>query len=233
MHSLHSYFLRAGDPEASIVYDVDRSRDGRSFSARRVVAIQHGRPIFNLAASFQIAEQGLEHQFESPDVPGPQDLGVEMEVPGQELEHLPQNLRRWLDRFGPWEFRAVRGDDSSARVPKPPFQEFWFRLNGDPGDDPLMNRALLAYLSDFHLIGTTTLPHGISWMQEELVMASLDHAMWFHRPARADEWVLLDMVGHGMIGSRGLATGQVFTQGGIHAVTIAQEGLLRRRRSST
>ena len=114
MHSLHSYFLRAGDPESPIVYNVDRSRDGRSFSSRRVVAIQHGRPIFNLAASFQVAEAGLEHQFESPDVPGPEELGLETEMPEQELEHLPQKLRRWLDRFGPWEFRMVRGHKSAG-----------------------------------------------------------------------------------------------------------------------
>ncbi len=143
-----------------------------------------------MAASFQVAEAGLEHQFESPDVPGPEDLGLETEMPEQELEHLPQKLRRWLDRFGPWEFRMVRGHNPLERVPKPPFQEFWFRLNGDPGDDPLMNRALLAYLSDFHLIGTATLPHGISWIQEDLVMASLDHAMWFHREFKLDDWFL-------------------------------------------
>ena len=230
MHSLHSYFLRAGDPEASIVYDVDRSRDGRSFSSRRVVAIQHGRPIFNLAASFQVAEEGLEHQFESPDVPDPEKLGLEMEVPEQQLEHLPQNLRRWLDRFGPWEFRAVRGDDSLARVPKPPFQEFWFRLNGDPGDDPLMNRALLAYLSDFHLIGTTTLPHGISWTQEELVMASLDHAMWFHRECKLDGWFLYVCDSPSTSGGRGLARGMIYDRQGRLVASTAQEGMIRLRR---
>ena len=151
---------------------MDRSRDGRSFSSRRVVAIQHGRPIFNLAASYQVVEEGLEHQFEGPDVPGPQDSVRFMEVPDRDLRHLPQKFRRWLDRFGPWEFRMVRGYDPAERVPRPPCQEFWFRLNGDPGDDPLMNRALLAYLSDFHLIGTATLPHGISWMQDCLLYTS-------------------------------------------------------------
>ncbi len=190
MHSLHGYFLRAGDPESPIIYNVDRSRDGRSFSARRVEAIQHGRPIFTLAASFQVEEEGLEHQFEIPDVPGPDEPDLYMAMSEQELMHLPQKLRRWLERFGPWEFRRIRGHDPLESVPKPPFQEIWFRLNGDPGNDPLMNRALLAYLSDFHLVGTATLPHGISWDQEELIMASLDHAMWFHRDCKLDDWFL-------------------------------------------
>jgi acyl-CoA thioesterase-2 len=229
MHSLHSYFLRAGDPESPIVYNVDRSRDGRSFSSRRVVAIQHGRPIFNLAASFQVAEAGLEHQFESPDVPGPEALDHVMEMPEQELEHLPQKLRRWLDRFGPWEFRMVRGHNPLERIPKPPFQEFWFRLNGDPGNDPLMNRALLAYLSDFHLIGTATLPHGISWIQEDLVMASLDHAMWFHREFKLDDWFLYVCDSPSTSGGRGLARGMIYDRQGRLIASTAQEGVIRLR----
>jgi acyl-CoA thioesterase-2 len=193
------------------------------------VAIQHGRPIFNLAASFQVREQGLEHQFESPDVPGPRELDPEVHVPEGELKSVPQKLRRWLNRFGPWEFRAVRGNDSLERVPKPPFQEFWFRLNGDPGDDPLMNRALLAYLSDFHLIGTVTLPHGISWMQDDLVMASLDHAMWFHRECKLDNWFLYVCDSPSTSGGRGLARGMIYDHQGRLVASTAQEGMIRLR----
>jgi len=229
MHSLHGYFLRAGDPESPIIYNVDRSRDGRSFSARRVEAIQHGRPIFTLAASFQVEEEGLEHQFEIPDVPGPDEPDLDMAMSEQELMHLPQKLRRWLERFGPWEFRRVRGHDPLESVPKPPFQEIWFRLNGDPGNDPLMNRALLAYLSDFHLVGTATLPHGISWDQEELIMASLDHAMWFHRDCKLDDWFLYVCDSPSSSGGRGLARGMIYDRQGRLVANTAQEGVIRLR----
>ena len=164
-HSLHAYFLRAGDHQAPIVYNVDRSRDGRSFSARRVVAIQHGRPIFTLAASFQVEEGGLEHQFDMPAVPPPDEVGPIIQLPRDEFEQLPKNIQRWLDRFGPFEFRAVRGTDPESRSPQPPFKELWFKLHGQLEDDPQLHRALLAYVSDFHLVGTATLPHGISWVQ--------------------------------------------------------------------
>jgi acyl-CoA thioesterase-2 len=229
MHSLHGYFLRAGDPESPIIYSVDRSRDGRSFSARRVEAIQHGRPIFTLAASFQVEEEGLEHQFEIPDVPGPDEPDLDMAMSEQELMHLPQKLRRWLERFGPWEFRRIRGHDPLESVPKPPFQEIWFRLNGDPGNDPLMNRALLAYLSDFHLVGTATLPHGISWDQEELIMASLDHAMWFHRDCKLDDWFLYVCDSPSSSGGRGLARGMIYDRRGRLVANTAQEGVIRLR----
>ncbi len=229
MHSLHGYFLRAGDPESPIIYNVERSRDGRSFSARRVVAIQHGRPIFTLAASFQVEEEGLEHQFEIPDVPGPDEPGLDKGMSEEELMHLPQKLRRWLERFGPWEFRRIRGHDPLESVPKPPFQEIWFRLDGDPGNDPLMNRALLAYLSDFHLVGTATLPHGISWDQDELVMASLDHAMWFHRDCKLDDWFLYVCDSPSTSGGRGLARGMIYDRQGRLVANTAQEGVIRLR----
>jgi acyl-CoA thioesterase-2 len=229
MHSLHAYFLRAGDPESPIIYNVERSRDGRSFSARRVVAIQHGRPIFTLAASFQVEEDGLEHQFEIPDVPGPDEPDLDMGVSEQELMHMPQKLRRWLERFGPWEFRRVRGHDPLDNVPKPPFLEIWFRLDGDPGNDPVMNQALLAYLSDFHLIGTATLPHGLSWDQDELVMASLDHAMWFHRACKLDDWFLYVCDSPSTSGGRGLARGMIYDRQGRLVANTAQEGMIRLR----
>ena len=231
-HSLHAYFLRAGDPEAPIVYDVDRSRDGRSFSARRVVAIQHGRPIFTLAASFQGEEAGLEHQFDMPEVPPPDAVRPIAELQREEFEHLPRNMQRWLDRFGPFEFRPVRGADPDDRVRQPPFKELWFKLHGELDDDPALHRALLAYASDFHLVGTATLPHGISWVQGNLVMASLDHAMWFHRDFRLDDWLLYSCDSPSTSGGRGLARGMIHDRRGRLVAGTAQEGVIRLRKKT-
>jgi len=227
IHSLHAYFLRAGDHEAPIVYDVDRSRDGRSFTARRVVAIQHGRPIFTLSASFQLDQEGLEHQFEIPETPAPEDLPVTREISPEDMARAPQKLQRWFNRFGPFEFRTVFDQDPFDPAPRPPFKRFWFRLRGDMGDDQCMHRALLAYASDFHLIGTATLPHGISFMQHELAMASLDHAMWFHRPVRVNEWLLYDCDSPSASGGRGLARGLIFNREGALVASTAQEGMIR------
>lgn len=232
-HSLHAYFLRAGDPDAPIVYSVDRSRDGRSFSARRVVAIQHGRQIFTLAASFQVDEEGLEHQFPMPDVAPPEQVAAMDLPPREELGHMPKPLQRWLDRFGPFEFRAVRGADPDDRIPQPPFKELWFRLNGPLPDDPRLHRALLAYVSDFHLVGTATLPHGISWVQGNLVIASLDHAMWFHRDVRLDDWLLYACDSPSTSGGRGLARGMIYDRAGRLVASTAQEGVIRLRREPT
>jgi acyl-CoA thioesterase-2 len=233
MHSLHAYFLRAGDPEAPIVYNVDRSRDGRSFSARRVVAIQHGRPIFTLAASFQVAEEGLEHQFEIPDVVAPEALAPVDMLSREELDHMPQMLQRWLDRFGPFEFRPVGGSDPFEPVPKPPFKALWFKLHGELPDNDVLHRALLAYVSDFHLIGTATLPHGISWVSGKLMMASLDHAMWFHRDFRLDDWMLYVCDSPSTSGGRGLARGMMYDRQGNLVASTAQEGVIRVRKPST
>ncbi len=233
MHSLHAYFLRAGDPEAPIVYDVDRSRDGRSFSARRVVAIQHGRPIFTLAASFQVAEEGLEHQFEIPEVVAPEDLAPVDMLSRDEFDHMPQMLQRWLDRFGPFEFRPVGSNDPFEPVPRPPFKALWFKLHGELPDDDVLHRALLAYVSDFHLIGTATLPHGISWVSGKLMMASLDHAMWFHRDFRLDDWMLYVCDSPSTSGGRGLARGMMYDRQGSLVASTAQEGVIRLRKPST
>jgi acyl-CoA thioesterase-2 len=229
-HSLHAYFLRAGDHDAPIVYSVDRSRDGRSFTARRVVAIQHGRPIFTLAASFQVEEQGLEHQFEAPNVPPPGTLKPMALLPRKDFDHMPKSMQRWLDRFGPFEFRAVRGSDPDHTAPQPPFKELWFKLHGSLEDDPSLHRALLAYVSDFHLVGTATLPHGISWVQGKLIIASLDHAMWFHREFRLDDWLLYVCDSPSSSGGRGLARGMIFDRQGRLVASTAQEGVIRLRR---
>ena len=231
-HSLHAYFLRAGDPEAPIVYNVDRSRDGRSFSARRVVAIQHGHAIFTLSASFQVAEEGLEHQFPEPDVPGPDAVGKSVLLSAETLQHLPQKMQRWLDRFGPFEFRPVRGADPHDRIPQPPYKELWFKLHGELEDDPRLHRALLAYVSDFHLVGTATLPHGISWVQGNLMIASLDHAMWFHRDFRLDDWLLYSCDSPSTSGGRGLARGMIHDRQGRLVASTAQEGVIRLRQQA-
>ncbi len=227
VHSLHAYFLRAGDIEAPIVYEVDRSRDGRSFSVRRVVAIQHGKPIFNFAASFQINEPGVEHQIGMPEVPSPDDLDAPDALPPEELAELPVKLQRWLGRKGPFEFRHIYPRNELKPAKRPPYQQVWFRLVDRAPDDVALHRAMLAYASDFHLIGTATLPHGISYLQHNVQMASLDHALWFHRPFRVDEWLLYACDSPSAQGARGLTRGMIYTRDGRLVASTAQEGLLR------
>ena len=226
-HSLHAYFLRAGDIEHPIVYDVDRTRDGGSFSVRRVSAIQHGKVIFFCAASFQDAEQGAEHQLSMPEVPRPEDLEPAPAIPPERLAQLPTKVQRWLDRQGPFEFRHVYPRDELNPPKRPPYQQVWFRLSEPVGDAPELHRALLAYASDFHLLGTATFPHGISYYQPNVVMASLDHALWFHRPFRADEWLLYTLDSPSAQGARGMARGLVYDRDGRLVASTAQEGMIR------
>ncbi|GAA3930484.1 acyl-CoA thioesterase [Luteimonas lutimaris] len=231
-HSLHAYFLRAGDIEHPIVYDVDRTRDGGTFSVRRVTAIQHGQVIFFCAASFQQQETGAEHQLSMPEVPRPEDIDPAPAIPPDVLATLPTKVQRWLDRMGPFEFRhaAVNGygpRDELNPPKRPPFQQFWFRLAEKVGDAPELHRALLAYASDFHLLGTATFPHGISYYQPDVQMASLDHALWFHRPFRADDWLLYSIDSPSAQGSRGLARGLIYDRSGQLVASTAQEGLIR------
>jgi len=226
-HSLHGYFLRAGDIEAPIVYNVDRTRDGGSFSVRRVTAIQHGQPIFFLAASFQQHEDGAEHQLSMPEVPKPEDLDEAPSIPPEQLAKLPGKVQRWLARRGPFEFRHVYPRDELNPPKRPPYQQVWFRLSEPVGDAPELHRALLAYASDFHLLGTATFPHGVSYYQPNVLMASLDHALWFHRAFRADDWLLYSIDSPSAQGARGLARGQVFDRTGRLVASTAQEGLIR------
>jgi len=228
-HSLHAYFLRAGNIEAPIVYEVDRTRDGGSFSVRRVTAIQHGRVIFFCAASFQAEEDGAEHQLSMPEVPQPEDIAPAPAVPAEVMGTLPPKVQRWLSRRGPFEFRHVYPRDELNPPKRPPFQQVWFRLSEPVGDSPELHRALLAYASDFHLIGTATLPHGISYLTHNVQMASLDHALWFHRPFRVDEWLLYSFDSPTAQGGRGLARGQIFSRDGRLVASTAQEGLIRVR----
>jgi acyl-CoA thioesterase-2 len=227
IHSLHAYFLRAGDAEAPIVYNVDRNRDGRSFKSRRVVAIQHGRPIFTLAASFQLQQEGLDHQFEMPEVPMPEELSSESNVPEDSLAKVPQLMRRWFTRTGPFDFRPVMKTDVFNPHPQPPFSNIWFRLTEKIDVPDQMHRALMAYASDFHLVGTATLPHGISFIQDDLLMASLDHGMWFHRPARVDDWLLYSCDSPSSSGGRGLARGLIYDRNGRLVASTIQEGMIR------
>ena len=226
-HSLHAYFLRAGDIEHPIIYLVDRTRDGGSFSVRRVTAIQHGQPIFFLAASFQKEEAGAEHQLSMPEVPKPEDIEPSTSLPPEELAKLPIKVQRWLSRMGPFEFRHVYPRDELNPPKRPPFQQVWFRLSERVGDAPELHRTLLAYASDFHLLGTATFPHGISYYQPNVQMASLDHALWFHRPFRADEWLLYSIDSPSAQGARGLARGLVYDRDGQLVASTAQEGMIR------
>ncbi|WP_133501516.1 acyl-CoA thioesterase [Cognatilysobacter terrigena] len=226
-HSLHAYFLRAGDIEAPILYMVDRTRDGGSFSVRRVTAIQHGQPILFLAASFQHEESGSEHQLSMPEVPQPEDVEHDHTVPPEVLAKLPTKVQRWLSRQGPFEFRHVYPRDELKPPKRPPYQQVWFRLSGKVGDEPELHRALLTYASDFHLLGTATFPHGISYYQPNVQMASLDHALWFHRPFRVDDWLLYSIDSPSAQHARGLARGMIYDRHGRLVASTAQEGMIR------
>ncbi len=227
VHSIHAYFLRAGDIEAPIIYHVDRTRDGHSFSVRRVTAIQHGQPIFVFAASFQHDEPGVSHQFHMPEVPMPEDVEPNISPAPEVMEKLPAKMQRWLSRMGPFEMRPIYPRDEVKPPKRPPYQQVWLRLIDKVDDAPELHRALLAYASDFYLLGTTTFPHGISYYQPNVQMASLDHAMWFHRPFRVDDWLLYSLDSPTAQNARGLARGQFFTRDGILVASTAQEGLIR------
>jgi acyl-CoA thioesterase-2 len=206
---------------------VDRTRDGGSFSVRRVTAIQHGEVIFFMAASFQQEEDGGEHQLSMPEVPKPEDIEPAPALPPEVFAKLPSKVQRWLSRMGPFEFRHVYPRDELNPPKRPPFQQVWFKLSERVGDAPELHRALLAYASDFHLLGTATFPHGISYYQPNVQMASLDHALWFHRPFRADEWLLYSIDSPSAQNGRGLARGLVYDRAGRLVASTAQEGLIR------
>ncbi|MCC6632660.1 MAG: acyl-CoA thioesterase II [Gammaproteobacteria bacterium] len=226
VHSLHAYFLRRGDFRAPIVYQVDRSRDGGSFSSRRVVAIQHGEQIFHMAASFQVPEEGLTHQIAMPDVPPPEalpDLRELIEAAGP----LPPAVGRFAGRDSPFEFRTVQPVNFRSAEVAPPRFDVWFRTAGSPGSDARQHRCLLAYVSDYHLIGTAMRPHGLTLASPGVVVASIDHAMWFHREVRVDDWLLYSIESPTMAGARGFAHASIFRRDGLLVASTAQEGLVR------
>lgn len=230
VHSLHAYFLRRGDSNASIVYEVDRSLDGHSFSNRRVVAIQHGQQIFNMTASFQIAEDGFNHQVAMPQVPPPESLPDSYGPPAQLLARLPERVRRFFEQPRPFEFRAVRPIEYLQPRREAPVREIWFRTVAALPDGEMLHRRLLAYVSDFFLLDTATLPHGTSLLHPSIVMASIDHAMWFHRPLRVDDWLLYAIDSPSASGARGFARASVFARDGRLVASAAQEGLVRLRK---
>lgn len=229
VHSLHAYFLRPGDPWVPILYMVDRIRDGRSFATRRVVAIQHGEVIFNLQASFHTLEPGPSHQIPAPsNVPDPETL-PDFKERMAPYKHL---IGEWYDRPRPIDLRYVDSDPFSREGHPANGQRVWMRADGRLPDDPVLHTCIATYASDFTLLDTTLLPHGLSWNSKGVQMASLDHAMWFHRSFRADEWMLYDQYSISSSNARGLAGGSIYTADGELAITVVQEGLTRVDRDS-
>lgn len=226
VHSLHAYFLRPGDPEHPIVFDVDRIRDGRSFTTRRVVAIQHGRAIFNVATSFHVVEDGPEHSDPMPDVPAPEDIPPATRPEWRRTVQLDRSAADWR-KEQPIEMRFVGTPTWARTEPGEADQDVWQRTVGTLPDDPLLHAAIVAYASDHMLLSTAALPHAPGWGQEKFMTASLDHVMWFHRPCRADEWLLYHLHSPAAARARGLSFGGIFRSDGVQCITIAQEGLLR------
>ncbi|MFE2278065.1 acyl-CoA thioesterase II [Streptomyces sp. NPDC059454] len=232
-HSLHAYFLRPGDPGAPIVYTVDRIRDGRSFTTRRVVAVQHGKPIFHLSASFQTYEEGLDHQEPMPPSPDPATLPTSQERLRGYAHLAPEVVERFLEARAAVDLRYV-DEPPYGRFgePREPHSQVWFRTNGKLADDPLLHVVLATYVSDMTLLDSVLLAHGRGgWAVGDVVGASLDHAMWFHRPFRADEWLLYDQQSPSAHGGRGLGQARIYTQDGRLAVSVIQEGVVRVPRS--
>ncbi len=228
-HSLHGYFLRPGDPAVPILYEVTRIRDGRSFTTRRVDAVQHGRAIFSMEVSFQIEEAGLDHQIAMPDVPPPEDLPSESDISNLYLEGAPEPVRRYWERQRPIELRPVDLRHYVGREALAPSQHVWIRSTGRLPDDPEIHRCVLAYASDMTLLDTALFPHGRMVFDPDLQAASLDHAMWFHRPFRADEWLLYAEDSPSASGGRGFNRGSLFSRDGKLVASVAQEGLIRLR----
>jgi len=229
-HSMHAYFLLAGDPKVPIVYEVDRIRDGKSFTTRRVVAIQHGQAIFSMSVSFHNDESGFDHQAKMPDVPKFDTLPNEREIRERVMPLMPDPVRRYYERERPIELRPI---EYGRYLGKPsPDGKFhvWIRATGRLPDDPAIHRCVLAYASDMTLLDTALVPHGRTVFEKSIMGASLDHALWFHRPFRADEWLLYAQDSPNLHGARGFARGLIFAADGTLVASVAQEGLLRQRR---
>jgi acyl-CoA thioesterase-2 len=234
-HSLHCYFIRPGDPNIPIVFDVDRSRDGGSFTTRRVVAIQHGQQIFNLAASFQVVEAGFDHQSEMPKTVSWEGLEDDMVRRARLMAKAPPEMRAWLERPQPIEMRTVGGSTEASRpAAREPIQQMWFRAKDPIGPDPHMHQVIMAYASDMSLLGTSLRPHALDFNRGGLQTASLDHAMWFHRPTDFNEWHLYHQESPSASGGRGFNLGYIYrASDGVLVASCAQEGLMRMRAPKT
>jgi acyl-CoA thioesterase-2 len=229
VHSIHGYFLRPGNASLPVVYTVDRVRDGGSFSTRRVVAIQKGQPIFTMMSSFQGLEEGYSHQARMPQVPGPEGLASDRELLSRHAHRMPEPVREKFLGEKPIEMRPVAYYDPFEPTPSEPIRHVWFRANGALPDDPQVHRYVLAYASDFSLLATAIQPHGATFLNPRLQMASLDHALWFHGDLRVNEWLLYTIDRPWTGNARGLARGHIFTRDGRLVASVAQEGLLRLR----
>jgi acyl-CoA thioesterase-2 len=231
-HSMHAYFILPGDPKVPIIYDVDRIRDGKSFTTRCVTARQHGHPIFSMLVSFQSHEAGLEHQAKMPDVPMPEDLPSEQDVRRKMLPTMPDPVRRYYERERPIELRPVEYDRYGGK--KYPDGKFhlWIRTTGKLPDTPALQECVLAYASDMTLLDAALAPHGRTLFEKDFMAASLDHALWLHRPFRADDWLLYAQDSPNLYGSRGFSRGLIFTRDGTLVASVAQEGLVRLRRDA-
>ncbi len=227
-HSMHGYFLRHGMADTPVVYTVDPIRDGRSFSTRRVVAVQNGKAIFNLSASFQVEEAGLDHARAAPSgVTPPEELMCQRDLARLVAHEIPPPLREKVVGERPIEVRPVRPWNPLCPDERPPDSQVWFKSNGPLPDDPAVHRHLLAYASDSHFLTTALFPHGVSWATPGIQLASLDHAMWFHRPFRLDEWLLYDVHSPTACSAKGLVSGHLYTREGALVATVVQEGLMR------
>jgi acyl-CoA thioesterase-2 len=232
-HSLHAYFLLGGDPDIPIVYDVDRIRDGKSFTTRRVVAIQHGQAIFTMAVSFHNDEPGLSHQMPMPKVPHPDELPGDAEVKEKILPEMPEAVRNYYSRVRPIELRPVDFGRYTGQKQEGDRFNIWIRTTAPLPDDPAIHRCALAYASDMTILDTALLPHQRSIFDRNIMGASLDHAIWFHRPFRADQWMLYSQDSPSAHGARGFGRGLIFTADGTLIASVAQEGLMRERRSQS
>lgn len=231
VHSLHGYFLLAGDPSLPIIYDVERIRDGGSFTTRRVKAIQHGAAIFTMSASFHKHEEGLEHQSAMPKVPPPEALPNPKDLIAGLIDKLPAAMRSYWERDRPIDMRVVDITRYLSREKKAPSQQIWFRASGCLPDDPAVHQAVLAYASDFTLLDTALIAHGKLLFDADIQLASLDHALWYHRPLRADDWMLYVQDSPSAHSARGFSRGSIYTREGALIASVAQEGLMRLRRT--
>jgi acyl-CoA thioesterase-2 len=232
VHSMHAYFLLGGDPNHPIIYEVERVRDGGSFTTRRVKAIQHGRAMFIMSASFQKEEVSYEHAAPMPDVPPPEALPSATELMAKLIDVLPASMRAYWSQERPIDMRPVDMSRYLGREPRSPVQHIWMRSNARLPDDPKLHQCVLAYASDFTLLDTALIAHGKLLFDSDIQLASLDHALWFHRPFRADEWLLYAQDSPSAHGARGFCRGSVFTRDGLLIASVTQEGLMRKRQSA-